>query len=130
ERRVIGVTRLVEEAPRILVGKAVEQARLAKEGFAAAFRNLTQQPLEILLRLLVHRQCMHRVFEGNGAEILQSAPDFDAQISRLRRELMDEQKPAMCERRLRSGVHEKSVSIGRSCRNTCIISTFRVILLT
>ena len=92
---VVGVARLVEERPDLLVRKAVDQPRLADDGFAAAFDDLTQQPLEVLLGLLVHRQRVHRVLDRDRAEVLQPPPDLDAQICGLRRELMDEQKPAV-----------------------------------
>ena len=92
---VVGVARLVEERPDLLVRKAVDQPRLADHRFAAAFDDLTQQPLEVLLGLLVHRQRVHRVLDRDRAEVLQPPPDLDAQICGLRRKLMDEQKPAV-----------------------------------
>src|SRR5262249_10107322 len=53
---VIGVARAIEQRPHLLVRKAVDQARFAEKRLAASFPNLAQQPLEIFLRLLVHRQ--------------------------------------------------------------------------
>ena len=124
---VVGVARLVEERPDLLIRKAVDQACLTDDRFTAAFDDLSQQPLEILLRLLVHRQRMHRVLDRDRAEVLQPPPDLDAEICRLRRKLMDEQEPAVDQRRMGSGIHGiDTVSSYWSRCNTCIISISRV----
>ena len=83
---VVGVASLVEKRPDLLVREPVDQACLADDRFTAAFDDLTQQPLEILLRLLVHRQRVHRVLDRDCAEVLQPPPDLDAEIGRFRRE--------------------------------------------
>ena len=92
---VVGVARPVEERPDILIRNAVDQACLTDHRFTAALDDLSHQPLEILLGLLVHRQRMHRVLDRDRAEVLQPPPDLDAEICRLRRKLMDEQEPAV-----------------------------------
>src|SRR5215472_15305264 len=105
------VSRPIEQRAHLLVGKAIDQARFAEKRLAASFANLAQQPLEVFLRLLVHRQRMHGVLDRDGAEVLQPAPDLDAQICRLCRQLMDKQKPAVRQRPGCSYIHEiKTVS--------------------
>ena len=102
---VVGVARPVEKGPDILIRNAVDQACLTDHRFTAALDDLSHQPLEILLGLLVHRQRMHRVLDRDRAEVLQPPPDLDAEICRLRRKLMDEQEPAVDQRRMGSGIH-------------------------
>src|SRR5262249_5191446 len=86
---------------------------LADESFAAAFLDFAQQPLEVLLGLLVHGQRVHRIFHGDGADALQPTPNLDAQICRLGRKLVDEQEPAMRQHRGRFELHGiKTVSRG------------------
>src|SRR5262249_166307 len=103
---VVGVASGIEQRPHLLVRKAVDQARFAEKCFSATFDDLAQEPLEILLRLLIHRQHVHCILDRNGAEVLQPAPDLDAQICRLCRQLMDKQKPAVRQRSGCSDIHE------------------------
>ena len=90
---VVGVARRVEHGAYLLVGEPVDEARLAQRRFAAARDDLLHQPAEILLGLLAQRQSIHRALHRHGAHGLQPAPDLDAEIRRLRRQLMDQQQP-------------------------------------
>src|SRR6516164_4398846 len=101
--------RASEQRAHLLVGKAVDQAGFAEKRFSASLLDLAQQPLEVFLRLLVHRQRVHGVLDRDGAEVLQPAPDLDAQIGRLCRQLMDEQKPAVRQRSGCSDIHEINI---------------------
>ena len=82
-----------------------EIARFAEKRFSASFLDLAQQPLEVFLRVLVHRQRVHGVLDRDSAEVLQPAPDVDPEICRLCRQLMDEQKPAVRESPGCSDIH-------------------------
>jgi hypothetical protein len=56
--------------------------------------DLAQDPLEVLLRLVVLRERVHRVLDGDGADALEVPADLDAQVGRPGRDLMDEEHPA------------------------------------
>jgi hypothetical protein len=125
---VIGVASSVEQRPHLLVRKAVDQACFAEKRFSTPFDDLAQEPLKILLGLLVHRQRVHGILDRDRAQVLQSAPNLDAEICRLRRQLMNEQKPAVRQRPGCSSVHDiDTVSWHKFERSICIISILRVI---
>src|SRR5215467_4399056 len=92
--RIIGVTRPIEERAYLLVGEAVDQSGLTDERFAAPVLDFAQQPFKIFLRLLIHRQSVNGVLDRDGSDVLQTSPDFDAQISRFGWQLMNQQQPA------------------------------------
>jgi hypothetical protein len=85
-------------------------------------QNLAQQPLEVFLGLLVHRQRMHGILHRDRTNPLQTTPDLDAQICRLRRELMDEQELAMGKHTRSSGVHDGNCIMELFMCNMCIIT--------
>ena len=106
--RVVSVARLIEKLADVLISQPVDQAGLAEKGLTAAFDDLAQQPLKILLRPFAHRQCMHGVLHRDRADPLQPPPDLDPQIGGLGRKLVNEQQPAQGQRSLRrSSVHGK-----------------------
>ncbi len=121
--RVIGVSRSIEQRAHLLVGEPVDQAGFADECFAASFADLAQQPFEILLRLLVHRQRVHGILDRDRADVLQPAPDLDAQIGRLGRQLMNQQQPAVGEHSGGSTFMLSTVSKRSPECNICIITT-------
>src|SRR5262249_57599882 len=46
---VVGIAGLVEQRADLLVGEAVDQARLADEAFTPSFSNFSPHPLQLLL---------------------------------------------------------------------------------
>ena len=110
EHIIVCFPRRVEQGANLLIGQAIDQAGLADHGLAAAFTDLFQHPLKILLRLLIRGQRIDRVFDRHGAERLQAAPDLDAQIGGLRRDLVDQQQPAVPRRGGVRQFHSASVS--------------------
>ena len=91
---VIDVSSGVEHRHNLLIGEAIHESRLADRGLSVAFHNLARDPLKVLLGLLAPGQDVNRVLDGRSAESLESAPDLDTEIVRLRRDLVDEKEPA------------------------------------
>src|SRR5207245_7275134 len=91
---VVGVPGGVEHRHDLLIGKPIDKPCLTDRGLSAAFHDLSRDPLKILLSLLTSGQNVNRVLDGRGAKPLESAPDLDTEIVRLRRDLVDEQEPA------------------------------------
>ena len=56
--------------------------------------HLGLQPLEILTPLGRIGECIHRLLQGDGADLLKPAPGRDPEVRWLRRKLVDEQQPA------------------------------------
>jgi len=91
---VIRIARRAEHLPHLLVVQAFDEPRLDQRGVSAAFDDLAQDPVQVLLRLLAAGQRIHRVLDGDCAELLQPPPDLHAKVIRLRWDLVDEQQPA------------------------------------
>jgi hypothetical protein len=106
DRLVIGIACGIEQRPYLLVSEPIDELRLAQCSFAAAADDLLHQPPEILLRMVAPWQGVYRTLDGYGAQGLESAPDLDAEICRLRRQLMDQQEPGWG----RCAMHDTSVS--------------------
>src|SRR5260221_10630542 len=81
-----------------ITGQSADQPRLADHGFAATLNDLLQEPFEILLGLRIGGQGVDGVFDRNGTDSLQSAPDLHAKIGRLGRQLMNQQQPSLLHR--------------------------------
>jgi hypothetical protein len=123
QRRVIGISRSIEERADLLVGEPIDQAGFADECFAASFADLAQQPLEVLLGVLVHRQRVDGILDRDRPDPLQPAPDLDAQIGRLGRKLMDQQQPAVGEQSGGFDLHAQHCIEPTAQCNICIITT-------
>ncbi len=90
---IIRISRGIEQRADVQVGLANQQPGLDEGGFAAIFRDLGQKLPERRLTLGRARQDVDGIFERNGANRLQSPPDFHPQIGRLRGKLMQKGKP-------------------------------------
>src|SRR5262245_27644187 len=90
---VVRISRSVEGSLHLLVAQAFDETRLAERRFAALLDDLPKHPLEVLTGLIGIWQRVDRVLDGHSAERLQAPPDLDAQVSRLRRNLMHQEKP-------------------------------------
>src|SRR5215470_14583206 len=91
--RVLLIPRLIECSAYLRVSGPFDRAG-AKDGRLAARRlDLLLEPLEILVRLFVEGEDVDRILDRHGAEPLQLAPDADAQVGRLRRQLVDQEDP-------------------------------------
>src|SRR5262249_17476181 len=64
-----------EETAALLIAEPDDEIGLADHPLAAALLDLTQQPLEILERLLARRQDIDRVLDRDRAQPLQPTPD-------------------------------------------------------
>ena len=105
---VVGIARCAEGIAELVIGQAVDERRTADRRVAAAVDDLPANPLEILHRLIAVREHIHGVLHRNRSHPLQAPPDLDAEVVRLRRNLMDEKHPA-------SGVRSSSLA---HCRAT------------
>jgi hypothetical protein len=122
-RPCASLSRSIEERADLLVGEPVNQAGFANECFATSFADLAQQPLEILLRLLVHWQRVDGILDRDRPDPLQPAPDLDAQIGRVGRQLMDQQQPAESKDSGGFDLHaQHCIEVTAQC-NICIITT-------
>ena len=92
--RVVDVAGGVEYRLDLLVGKPFHESCLADRGIATALHDLSRDPLKVLLGLLAPGQDVDRVLDCDGAKPLEPAPDLDAEIVRLRWDLVDEKEPA------------------------------------
>src|SRR5262247_1069396 len=91
--RVLLVTRLLECGADLRVGGPFDRAG-PKDGRLATRRlDLLLEPLEIFVRFLVEGEDVDRILDRHGAEPLKLAPYADAQIGRLRRQLVDQEDP-------------------------------------
>src|SRR5262245_4286818 len=91
--RVLLVARQLECGANLLVGGPFDRAS-AKDGRLATRRlDLLLEPLEIFVRFLVEGEDVDRILDRHGAEPLKLAPYADAQIGRLRRQLVDQEDP-------------------------------------
>ena len=97
---IVGVARLPEQLPNLAIREPVDEPGLADHGLTAPFDDLAPQPGEVLLRLGGRRQDVDRVLHRDRAQGLEPAPDLDAQIGGLRRQLMDQQQPPLALGRL------------------------------
>lgn len=93
---VVGVARRIEQRPHLVVRKAVDQTRLADDGFATALDDLFQEPREVLLRLGGRRQRVDGALDRDCPDALQPPPDLHPEVGRLGRDLMNQKKPLRC----------------------------------
>src|SRR4051794_1697893 len=93
ERVVVGIARPIEQGADLLVGKTIDETRLADHRLAAALYDLAQEPFEVLLAFGGRGKGVDGGLDGDRTQPLQAAPDLDPQVSRLGRQLMDQQQP-------------------------------------
>src|SRR3989475_145551 len=77
------------------VGQAIHEVGLAHRGLPATGHDLPHLPLEVFDRLVRAGQDVHRVLDGDCAETLQPAPHLHPEVVGFRRDLMDEEYPAV-----------------------------------
>src|SRR5260370_36831226 len=94
DRSVVGISRRPKQRFDLAVGQSLDEARLAQGRLAPAFGDFTKDPLKVLERLIALGQNVNRVLDRDGANALQASPDFDAEVIRFRRNLVDQEKPA------------------------------------
>src|SRR5689334_21746031 len=95
DRRKLFVACLAERTDDLLVRCALSRSRAKHSGFTASRLDFLFQPLKILVCLFVGGQDVDGVLDCDSAELLQLAPDANAQIGRPGRQLMDEHYPFM-----------------------------------
>src|SRR6266700_846529 len=91
---VVNVPRRPKQGLDLCVGEAVYERRAAHRFHTTSHGDFLAEPLEILACLRGEGQGVHRILDRDRAESLQAPPDLDAEVVRLRWELMDEQQPA------------------------------------
>src|SRR5262249_24711547 len=122
---VVLVSRGIETGADIVVGEPLAQQRgLRDEGVTTAFFDLSDDPLKVLEALSGRRQRVHAVLDCHRSNALQPSADLDAQVVRLRRNLMNEQEPSSpralrgsLQRRLRLSRLARSADGRRSMRS-------------
>ena len=77
-----------------IVGPGVDVVGGKHAGVAAGAFDFRLQPLEVLARVRRVGQHVDGLLERQAPELLQPPPRADAQVGRVRRELVDEQQPA------------------------------------
>ena len=90
---VVGVSRGLEQGLDLLIGESLDEPRLAHGGISASLHDLSQDPLEVLVRLIRSRQDVDGILDGHGAQPLEAPPDLHPEVVRLRRDLVDQQEP-------------------------------------
>src|SRR5215472_1219266 len=130
EGGIVLVPRRIEERAHFSIRKPVDEPRLADQGFAAFRQDLLQQPVEILLALLAGGERIDRVLDCDRAQGLEPAPDLDAEIGGLGRELVDQEQPALrqgCDPCLLRAHGGKRITFFHEC-NSCIFNETGVTL--
>src|SRR5262245_5754340 len=89
------IARVTECVDNLLIRCALNRSRSKNSGLTTSRLDFLFQPLKILVGLFVGGQDVHGVLDCDSAELLQLAPDANAQICRPGRQLMDEQYPFM-----------------------------------
>src|ERR1041384_5680104 len=92
-RRKLRLARLPESSDDLVICCALDRTRSKHSRFTTSRFDLLFQPMEILVCFFIRRQDVDRILDCDRAELLQFAPDTNAQICRLSRQLMNQHDP-------------------------------------
>jgi hypothetical protein len=106
--RIILVAGGDEHPAQLGIAQPFDQLGFADQGLAAQLDDLTRQPGEVLLGLLVAGQRIDRVLDRHCTQRLKAPPHLDPGIGRLGRQLMNQQQPRGFGDDL-AGVHDSPV---------------------
>ena len=107
--QVVRVASGAEHLPDLLVGESLHESRLDQRGVAATLHDVSQDPVQVLVRLFVRGEGVDGVLDADRAEALEPPPDLDPEVVRLGRNLVDEEQPPGVLARLACGGHGRPV---------------------